>query len=214
VSSKDLRSGSQAFDRLRWLCDDAQKPARRNHAHGNRGWCPAIRNQLAPAPPDDGRVDLDGNNSGVTHHSRAASSRDGASRRSGSRAALIRARRCSPEWSSPSATAPRPSANDAAERPLSAGIAAARTFDNPSSVRAREATSVARPTACSRKGPGTAVVAPSRVCASLPRLRNSIIATGESTAAAVSNTPAATAGAPGPSHRPMPSAGIGLGGSR
>jgi hypothetical protein len=41
-----LRSGSQAFDRVRWLCDDAQKPARGKHAHSNRGWWPAIRNRI------------------------------------------------------------------------------------------------------------------------------------------------------------------------
>jgi hypothetical protein len=46
VPSKHSRSGSQAFDRVRWLCDDAQKPARGKHAHSNRGWWPAIRNRI------------------------------------------------------------------------------------------------------------------------------------------------------------------------
>lgn len=50
MSSKHLRSGSQAFDRVRWLCDEAQKPAPGKQAHSNPEWCPAMTNQLAPSP--------------------------------------------------------------------------------------------------------------------------------------------------------------------
>jgi hypothetical protein len=32
-------------DRVRWLCDEAQKPARGKHANSNRRWWPAIPRQ-------------------------------------------------------------------------------------------------------------------------------------------------------------------------
>ena len=81
-------------------------------------------------------------------------------------------------------------------------------------MAARELGSAASPTACSKNGPGTVVIAPSRAGAELPTLRNSIIATGESGPAAVLRTSPASCGVVEPSQRPRPSAGSGSGGSR
>ena len=114
-----------------------------------------------------------------------------------------------------SASPGRPSANERALRPASAGAQARRTLPSACSAASRAPGVPASPTACSRNGPGTAVTAPPAVGgAVLPVLRSSISASGEPGPAARLRMLAAMAGAPGPSHRPSPRAGTGKGGSR